>query len=549
MADWKTIYENWEKLPTETRNKIIDELDKKAREKTKELSALMVKEPYLERLYFEKMPYGKQFIVQKPSGRAARVAEALARREVPGEVRVKVKVEEGMNLGEYVVHLLYNGFEAFFSMPLSTQALKDYLEEKEDYVDFREQLSFQDYSEAQVEEELKKLPSPFSSGEEIKVVWTPADIEFTPTAREWWDAFNKVYSRPELEAFDWERLKTIAKLKGVRIGANKPETVASIYGEPAPPTVPTPPPAGRPPPSTPSMPALTPERKGLSSSDISRLQDLWNNTFFRALGRVPPNSASTFRVEVEKVKDKTYSEAQEQVLRVAKDIVDEFLARQVAERGVPARRVEVYRPPREEEGVIPIARIPPAEAPPRPLEPEEMKWPRGPSSREREALWKAFQYRMQEMGYSAFDYDAEFAKYIMGTQFKDWNELLAKFKIFTDTIIEGKALPPMWQWRGMPIPVGLEGVLRKTPAERLQDVIVHFSSVVIRNGRSKGVEPTLADLQIELSERGLIPPDMIITPTSPLYDEIKIALTSAYKRKDIWLTGISLDELTRFLET
>lgn len=299
----------------------------------------------------------------------------------------------------------------------------------------------------------------------------------------------------------------------------------------------------------PPPPPKPPERKGLSSSDVNRLQDAWNNLFFRALGRVPPNSASAFRVEVAKLLDKTYSEAEQQILRVAQDIVDEFLARQAVERAAPVRRREVITPLPEAEAMIPIARIPPAEVPSHPLEPEEMKFPRGPSSREREALWRAFQFRMQEQGYNAFEYEDEFENYMMGTQFKDWDELLAKFKLFGDTIIEGKALPPLWQWRGIPIPVGLEGVLRKTPAERLQDVIVHFTSVVIRNARTKDVEPTLADLQLELVERGLIPVDMIITPASPLYDEIKNALTSAYKRKDIWLTGIALEELTRFLET
>jgi len=54
-------------------------------------------------------------------------------------------------------------------------------------------------------------------------------------------------------------------------------------------------------------------------------------------------------------------------------------------------------------------------------------------------------------------------------------------------------------------------------------------------------------LRKELEERALIPPDMIITPPSPLYDEVKNALTAAYKRKDPWLTGITLEELTDFL--
>jgi hypothetical protein len=376
-TDWKALYEGWRYLSEEMRNKIIDTLDKQAREKTNELKALMLKEPYLEKLYFEKMPTNRRFITEMPSGAA--------------------------------------------------------------------------------------IPTP---------------------------------------------------------------------------TVPTPTPIR--------------ETRGLTGGDINRLQDEWNNRLFRALGRVPPNSSSTFRVEVDKLKNGTYTEAKDALLKVADDIIAAFQARQLIRRAPMAGRI--IRPGVEEEGGLPregvsIARIPPAEVPSHALEPEEMKFPRGPSSREREELWKAFRYRMQEQGYSAWDFEDEFDNYIMGTQFRDWKDLQEKFNIFASSIIRGEALPPLWQWRGIPIPVGLEGVLRKTPLERLQDAIVHFTSVVIKNQRWKGKEPTLMDLQMELVDRGLIPPDMMITPTSPLYGEIKNALTAAYNRKDIWLTNISLEELTRFLET
>lgn len=295
----------------------------------------------------------------------------------------------------------------------------------------------------------------------------------------------------------------------------------------------------------PAPPVFLPKRRELTKEEIQRLQDLWSDTFFRELGRVPANAMATFRVEVEKVKYESYIEAQERLLGVARDIIGEFVARKVVERVEVPRRVEVPVP----EEYMAIARVPPTEPPKEPLEPKEMRFPRGPSSREQEVLWDAFRYRLQEQGYNPFEYEDLFQDYIAGTQFHSWEDLLKKFEFFVESIKKGPGLPPLWQWKGVPIPVGLEGVLRKTPAERLQDVIVHFTSVVIRNARGRGKEATLEDLKRELDERGLIPPDMIITPGSPLYDEIKNALMAAYKREDVWLTKISLEELDKFLET
>ena len=554
------------------------------------------------------------------------------KREIPSYVWVKLRVEEGMNLGEYFVHLFHDSFEVMFSGVLSTQALKDYLEEKEEYYDSREMLSFQGLSEGDVEAELKKMPWPFSSGEEIKLVWTPGDIEFTPKAMEWWNAFNKTYTRNELEAFDVERLKTIAKLKGVKVGKDKAEAVAYILGElPAKVNLPTtdllmslisamepvdepllkvkiknsdydaysvdgerafraalgellrsgkvfePRPGwyqrtekpelveamkkaaaetkakleefeqlkklGGIPPGAAKPPAAA---RPLTTAEISKLQDVYSDALFRQLGRVPPNALATFRVEIDKVKDKSYAEAQDHILGVANDIVGGFVAREGIERITPARRFEPERP--AEEPIV-MGRVPPAQPPKEPLEPEEMKFPRAPSRKEKEVFWNSFRYRLQEQGFNAFDFTDQFEEYIEKSQFASWRDLLTKFEYFTKSIMEGKALPPLWSWRGAPIPVGLEGVIRKTPAERLDDLIVHYTSVVIRNARSRDREAALGDLQKELEERGIIPSDMIITPTSPLFTEIRNAVMDAYKRKDDWFTNISLEELSRFLET
>lgn len=464
--------------------------------------------------------------VVKPEAVTPTVPEAPKRPEVPSEV--KVRVEEGMNLGEYFVHLLYDSFEATFTGVLSTQALKDYLEEKEDYVDFREQLSLQGFSEPQIEEELKKLPSPFSSGQEIKVVWTPQEVEFTAKAKEWWDAFNKVYSRPELEAFNLERLTTIAKLKGVRIGKNKLEAVANILGEPIPPTVPTP------------VPAPAPERKGLTSSDISKLQDVYSDALFRQLGRVPPNALATFRVEIDKVRDKTFSEAEDYILGVADDIISAFAAKEKITRITPERRVEV--PP--ERRPAPMGRVPPAQFPSYALC-YNMPFPRGPCSEEKIKLWDVFCYQMQESDYDCMAYQREFDEYIGGTQFLSWEDLRVKFKIFVETIMKGLSLPPLFTWQGAPIPTGLKGEIQeRLPLEKLEDLITHFSSVVIRNARSKDDVPTLQDLKTELVEHNVIPESTSIVE---LRDAAKVALTHALERKDLWVSGITTTEINDFL--
>jgi len=545
---------------------------------------------------------------EMPIPRVKVEAKSPVAREVPSEVRVKVRVEEGMNLGEYFAHLLVDGFEATFSGVLSTQALKDYLEEREDYVDFREQLSLQGFSEPKIEEELKKLPAPFSSGEEIKVVWTSQDVEFTAKAREWWDAFNKVYSRPELEAFDWERLKTIAKLKGVKVGDVKAETVAYILGEAreektksvedrikellpqakeiaatwkegaykkdfysmindlqrrlgqgtiledqlqnlikwmrmTPEERGEAPPAPVPATPTVSRPTPTPERRGLTSSDINKLQDIYSDHLFRQLGRVPTNSLATFRVEIDKVRDKTFSEAEEYILGVADDIVSSFTVREKISRIRPERRVETPVGGQPERGA-PMGRVPPAQFPSYPLC-YNLPFPRGACSAEKLKLWDVFCFQMQESDYDCMAYQTEFDEYIGGTQFLSWEDLRNKFNTFIQTIKEGLGLPPLFTWRGVPIPTGLKGEIQEhEPLERLEDLVTHFSSVVIRNARARGNLPTLTDLKIELLEHNVIPES---TAIPELREVAKAALTHALDRKDLWVSGISSTEINDFL--
>lgn len=451
------------------------------------------------------------------------------------EARVKVKVEAQAEKGEYIARMMFDIFEAGFIGFRTTDRLDDWLRAGREIVNWRDNLRAAGFSPEEVEEELKTYPEPFKQGVDVQVHWIyPEDVSFDATAQKYWNVFHTPYEKAMLEIKSVEELKNIAQIKGLRVVETKDELINIILGI-QPPVVLFPP---------------TKPRE-LTRDEVQKLQDLWSSMLFRELGRVPTNAMATFRVELEKVKSKPYPEAQEHILKVADELISEFIARKAIEPLAPRepRRIEVYRPPPEEEFAFVPSRVPRTVVPKEPLEPEEMKFPRGPSRREHEVLWDVFRYRLQEQGYNPFDYQDEFEEYIASTQFQDWKDLVEKFEFFVESIKKGKALPPLWQWRGAPIPVGLEGVLRKTPAERLQDVIVHFTSVVIRNARTWGKVPTLEDLRKELEERGLIPPDMIITPVSPLYDEIKNALLNAYKRKDVWLTNITLEELNSFLET
>jgi len=436
------------------------------------------------------------------------------KREVPSEVKVKVHVEEGMNLGEYFVHLLYDSFEVTFSGALSTQALKDYLEEKEDYVDFREQLSLQGFSEPKIEEELKKLPWPFSSGEEIKVVWTPQDIEFTPTTKMWWDAFNKAYSRPELEAFDWERLKTIAKLKGVRIGANKPETVASILGGPAPPTVPTPPPAGRPPAPT---PAPTPPE--LPSGEIERLKTVvrvkadelgleWSSKVWEDFWRRYQDRAKELWAT------KRISYTQEEIEDVLKAVAPpETLFKPPVARARRAKFVSGIR------AILP--------------EPKSLlTFPRAPSSEEQAIFWEHFKNALGRMEKSYLDYRNVFAER-MALPYRSWEAVLKSYEGMLSDIKAGRTVT----WISLAHTIAMPW--REDSEENWRsDAICHLTSTRLYK--------TIDELIYSFSPEG--PPGLEsygvpnVTP-----EEVKRVIKKAWKEKSLWFLTTPKEWLEAFI--
>jgi predicted transcriptional regulator YdeE len=298
--------------------------------------------------------------------------------------------------------------------------------------------------------------------------------------------------------------------------------------------------------------------KPLSDDEIRLLQDLWVTEFFRSLGRVPPNITSVFRVEFDANKTKSFDEAKEAILKAADEILEEMKAREVAKRGVPLRPAAPSRMPsrvpiREETGGkeeenhgVPLGRVPPAQFPSFPLC-YNLPFPRGPCSEEQIRLWNAFLYQMQQQGFDGNIYDREFREYIEDTQFLSWEDLHAKFDEFIKTLKSGQQLPPLFVWRGAPIPTGLKGEMQELePLEQKESLIVHYSGVVIRNKRSNGEIPTLEDLKAELVDLNVIPQE---TELGELRDVAKVALTRALEKKDFRLSGISVTEINDFLST
>lgn len=452
----------------------------------------------------------------------------------PKEVSVKVKVEEGTDPSDYVVVLKYNSFDAGIVGIKGTQALREYLGEVDASLDPYESLSLQSFEGDELEAELDKLPYPFSTGNTIKLIWKPEDVEYSDRASEWMATFDKSYSQEELEQLSVEQLNLIAAIKRVPRGKNRQETMQSILGKPVTEEA-----------VKPEERAPTAPRKGLTSGDIGKLQDLYSDALFRQLGRVPTNSMATFRVEVEKVKDKTFDEAKEHILGVAQDIIGAFAAKLAVPRLAPSPvRILEGLAKLGEARAAPLGRVPPAQFPSYALC-YNLPFPRGPCREEKDKLWDVFCYQMQEEGFDCMTYQREFESYIEGTQFFSWEDLREKFKLFVETIKKGLGLPPFWQWQGAPIPTGLAGEIQeRLPLERLEDLVTHYSSVVIRNKRSKGDIPTLTDLKQELVEHGIVTES---TSIPEIRDAAKTALTRAVERKDTWVTNISTTEINDFL--
>ena len=286
--------------------------------------------------------------------------------------------------------------------------------------------------------------------------------------------------------------------------------------------------------------------KELSKDEQKRLEDEFKAYLMGGLGHIPSNVLAEYRVALRKVMFQPYEEALQEIVEKAKEIITrETLRRRPPRLAPPAPPRIIHRLPEEDEDIpMMIARIPPEHVPEEPLSP--LPFARAPSSEEKKVLWDAFVYIFQEKGINAWDYRKIFEERIWNIQFKDWNTVKKKFDILVDTILKGeiRQLPPMFIWRGLPLPalMGTEAsAWRQEPQEQKEDAICHYVSVLIRNARNKiGVVPRIDDLRKLLEEAGII---------EVTHADINEAITAAYERKDSWFAGISLEELNAFLET
>jgi hypothetical protein len=216
-------------------------------------------------------------------------------------------------------------------------------------------------------------------------------------------------------------------------------TLASIAGLigwiPAPPAAPTPTP-------TPT-PAPTPAARPLTTAEISRLEDLFRATLFRLLGRVPRDSLSEFRVELETLRNAPVERASKRIEELAQEIADREMGRAPARRGIPIERAPpAARLPSEREGLSP----PKAEPPAVPL--DLMSFPRRISSAEESAFYQAFVYEMYQLGADPEDYKSQYMNF-RDARFSNWFAVLRAFEGMVNDIKTGKAprfypRPPIW---------------------------------------------------------------------------------------------------------
>jgi len=252
LVDWDRLYVDWDKVPEEQKKKITSLLRELPRDK---LAELFRKEPAAANIYQEHV-------------------------EEFSKVRVKMKVEAGKDPGELFGTIVYDTFEAAFFLSPTIEAMKrtlTYPEEVEP-IDKRADLEMAEFSEKEIEEELKTFPWPFNTGVPITVTWTyPEDVEFSPAAKEVWDIYHRTYKREDLELMKIDELKFILRIKRLSTTGGKEELISRILGVPppvAPPVAapPAAPPPVAPPPKPPVKPPvpLVPE-KGLAKADEKRL--------------------------------------------------------------------------------------------------------------------------------------------------------------------------------------------------------------------------------------------------------------------------------------
>ena len=349
MVDWTSLQEEWETVSEDLRAKILALFREKPKDR---LAELFRREPSALLLY-------------------EKVVEPVT------DVKVRVTIDAGADVGTYFGTYYYDSFELGSFMSPSTSLLKSHLEAGEEWVDFTEQFQMQGLEFEQAEEQFKELPWPFNTGARIRVYWKyPEDVEFTEKAKEQWDIFYKTYTAEDLEVMKVEELQPILKIKKLSTAGRKEELISRILGVPyVPPEKPPPvaappvvPPVAAPPEKRPPKAAPPPAvEKGLGRADERRLLTRFEASLLEKTvtpGRWRPMFNEHLYDWRSAFKDLPREDALSRALTEVERLVSEV----VGLAKPPVR--PVVRPPVVPEEVLPVVPLPPVVpvAPPAGLE-------------------------------------------------------------------------------------------------------------------------------------------------------------------------------------
>jgi len=329
MVDWRTLHDEWEKVPEDARAKIQALFREKPKDK---LAELFRREPSALLLY-------------------EKVVEPIS------EVKVRVEVDAGADLGTYFVTFYYDTFEPAHFLSPSTEALKNILDSGEEYVDFTEQYQMQGLEFEQAEEEFKELPWPFSTGARIRVYWKyPDDVTFTEKGKEQWDIYYRAYKAEDLELMKVEELQPILKIKRLSTAGKKEELISRLLGVAyVPPAAPPGVPPARPPTAPPkAKPPPTPE-KGLARADEKRLLTRFEAVLLER-SITPPRWRPMFEERLYEWRDAFKDLPREEALSRALVEVERLVSEVTGLAKAPVRPL---RPPVEAEEVLPVTPFPP----------------------------------------------------------------------------------------------------------------------------------------------------------------------------------------------
>lgn len=263
--------------------------------------------------------------------------------------------------------------------------------------------------------------------------------------------------------------------------------------------------------------------KELEPEQLSRLESMFRELLNKELGRIPRIAMDRWKVEVDALKYLPYTQAEQMVEILVKEIVAE-------ERAPPVRIPRPPRPLRPPEipiEVPPEIAVTPIKIPEKPISP--LPFPRAPSSEEKAILWDAFRYEMARLGIDYRRWTRAFQERI-GLPFRSWENMIKTYNEFIADIEAGKVLALIPLHR-IPMP------WREDTEENWRyDAIVHLTSIRLYK--------TIDDLIYSREPPGLEAYGVMGVTAK----EVKEVIKKAWREKNIWFRAVSKEDLEAFIE-